>query len=71
MKLFNKKKQPKISYAAAKYLFAKAFFNDCRPGVKIGVIAGREQVNNFMRGAWLHLDPISHARKILSDWGAR
>ena len=31
---------------SARYLFARAFFKNVRPGITIGVIAGREQVEN-------------------------
>ncbi|ECT7850633.1 hypothetical protein HQ58_22645, partial [Salmonella enterica subsp. enterica serovar Montevideo] len=37
---------------SARYLFARAFFKNVRPGITIGVIAGREQVEKYMSGAW-------------------
>lgn len=55
--------------AAAKYLFARAFFKNVRPGITIGVIAGREQVDLYMRGSWFNNDPVKTAANIHSNWG--
>ena len=52
MMLSRKKKAPNPCRTAAKYLFARAFFKNVRPGIQIGIIAGREQVKNYMSGAW-------------------
>lgn len=41
---------------SARYLFARAFFKNVRPGITIGVIAGREQVEKYMSGAWWNND---------------
>ncbi|MGL9712417.1 hypothetical protein, partial [Escherichia coli] len=54
---------------AAKYLFARAFFKNVRPGIQIGIIAGREQVKNYMSGAWWNNDPVTTARNIHINWG--
>ena len=47
MKFLRKKKASKPCRTTAKYLFARAFFKNVRPGIQIGVIAGREQVKNY------------------------
>ncbi|ESH27097.1 hypothetical protein SEEGA711_27410, partial [Salmonella enterica subsp. enterica serovar Gaminara str. ATCC BAA-711] len=51
MMMLRKKKAPSHCRTSAKYLFARAFFKNVRPGIQIGVIAGREQVKNYMSGA--------------------
>ncbi|HEJ1038546.1 TPA: hypothetical protein SLT50_005072, partial [Escherichia coli] len=50
-------------------LFARAFFKNVRPGITIGVIAGREQVEKYMSGAWWDNDPVIAARNIHISWG--
>ena len=50
-------------------LFARAFFKNVRPGITIGVIAGREQVEKYMSGAWWNNDPVIAARNIHIEWG--
>ncbi|HEM8625813.1 TPA: hypothetical protein U2Q57_000482 [Citrobacter farmeri] len=69
MKLSHKKKTQNPCRTTAKYLFARAFFKNVRPGITIGVIAGREQVANYMSGAWQNNDPIITARNIHINWG--
>ena len=54
---------------SARYLFARAFFKNVRPGITIGVIAGREQVEKYMSGAWWNKDPVIAARNIHISWG--
>lgn len=54
---------------SARYLFARAFFKNVRPGITIGVIAGREQVEKYMSGAWWDNDPVIAARNIHISWG--
>ncbi|HEL5982713.1 TPA: hypothetical protein UOS73_005162, partial [Escherichia coli] len=49
--------------------FARAFFKNVRPGITIGVIAGREQVEKYMSGAWWNNDPVIAARNIHIEWG--
>ncbi|EIS0890710.1 hypothetical protein LY076_003168 [Salmonella enterica] len=67
--LFRKKKSLKPCRTTAKYIFARAFFKNVRPGIQIGVIAGREQVKNYMSGAWWNNDPVIAARNIHINWG--
>ncbi|EAM6573055.1 hypothetical protein M1A26_001921 [Salmonella enterica] len=67
--LLPKKKSLKPCRTTAKYIFARAFFKNVRPGVQIGVIAGREQVKNYMSGAWWNNDPVIAARNIHINWG--
>ncbi|HAT3770580.1 TPA: hypothetical protein I8627_003446 [Citrobacter freundii] len=69
MMLSRKKKAPNPCRTAAKYLFARAFFKNVRPGIQIGVIAGREHVKNYMSGAWWNNDPVTTARNIHINWG--
>ena len=69
MKILRKKKASKPCRTTAKYLFARAFFKNVRPGIQIGVIAGREQVKNYMSGAWWNNNPIITARNIHINWG--
>lgn len=69
MMLFRKKKESKPCRTTAKYLFARAFFKNVRPGIQIGVIVGREQVKNYMSGAWWNNNPIITARNIHINWG--
>ncbi|HAG3149673.1 TPA: hypothetical protein G8O65_003934 [Salmonella enterica] len=69
MILFRKKKAPNPCRTSAKYLFARAFFKNVRPGIKIGAIAGREQVKNYISGSWWDNDPVITARKIHINWG--
>ncbi|HEK3267956.1 TPA: hypothetical protein SMV70_002785 [Proteus mirabilis] len=64
-----KKKKPVPCRIAAKYLFARAFFKNVKPGIKIGIIAGREQVEKYMSGAWWNTDPVITARHIHIMWG--
>ncbi|ROL35114.1 hypothetical protein BFD70_11640 [Escherichia coli] len=58
-----------LPYQPARYLFARAFFKNVRPGITIGVIAGREQVEKYMSGAWWNNDPVIAARNIHISWG--
>ncbi|ROK92808.1 hypothetical protein BFD61_23675 [Escherichia coli] len=44
-------------------------FKNVRPGITIGVIAGREQVEKYMSGAWWNNDPVIAARNIHISWG--
>lgn len=67
--LSRKKKTPNPCRTTAKYLFARAFFKNVKPGIQIGVIAGREQVKNYMSGAWWNNDPVFAARNIHINWG--
>ncbi|HEM7399703.1 TPA: hypothetical protein U2L30_002050 [Citrobacter farmeri] len=69
MMLSRKKKAPNPCRTVAKYLFARAFFKNVRPGIQIGVIAGREQVKNYMSGAWWNNNPVITARNIHINWG--
>lgn len=59
----------KASRIVNQYLFARAFFKNVRPGINIGVIAGRQQVNEYMRGAWWNNDPVKTAGNIHRNWG--
>lgn len=67
--LFAKRKPLKPSAIAHKYLFARAFFKNVRPGIEMGVIAGRQQVRNYMSGSWWNNDPIKTAANIHSNLG--
>jgi hypothetical protein len=67
--MFAKRKQPKPSAIANKYLFARAFFKNVRPGIEIGVSAGHQQVRIYMSGAWWNNDPIKTAANIHINWG--
>ncbi|EJA5114208.1 hypothetical protein OFY43_004868 [Salmonella enterica] len=69
MMMLRKKKASSHCRTSAKYLFARAFFKNVRPGIQIGVIAGREQVKNYMSGAWWNNDPVFAARNIHINWG--
>ncbi len=53
---------------SARYLLPAPFKN-VRPGITIGVIAGREQVEKYMSGAWWNKDPVIAARNIHISWG--
>ena len=46
--LSGKSRKLKACRISARYLFARAFFKNVRPGITIGVIAGREQVEKYM-----------------------
>ncbi|UIW10369.1 hypothetical protein [Flyfo siphovirus Tbat2_3] len=52
-----------------KYLFARAFFKNVRPGIEIGVIAGRQEVRKYMSGQWWNNNPVNAAARIHSQWG--
>lgn len=65
----RKKKTLKPCRATHRYLFARAFFKNVRPGVSIGINSGREQVKNYMSGAWWNNDPVITARNIHMAWG--
>lgn len=67
--LFRKKRMLKPCRSTHKYLFARAFFKNVRPGVQIGINAGREQVKNYMLGAWWNNEPVTTARDIHIAWG--
>lgn len=67
--LFSRKATPKPCRAASKYLFARALFKSVRPGISIGVIAGREQVYRYIRGEWWNNEPVTAARNIHIMWG--
>ncbi|EKD0800961.1 hypothetical protein OQ343_000748 [Escherichia coli] len=64
-----KQQNRKPCRASAKYLFARAFFKNVRPGIVIGVLAGKEQVHYYMNGAWWNNDPVIAARNIHRNWG--
>ena len=67
--LTGKSRKLKACRISARYLFARAFFKNVRPGITIGVIAGREQVEKYMSGAWWNNDPVIAARNIHISWG--
>lgn len=67
--LFRKNKTLRPCRTTHRYLFARAFFKNVRPGISIGIIAGREQVKNYMSGAWWNNDPVMTARNIHMAWG--
>lgn len=66
--LSGKSRKLKACRISARYLFARAFFKNVRPGITIGVIAGREQVEKYMSGAWWNNDPVIAARNIHIEW---
>ncbi|POT29866.1 hypothetical protein [Citrobacter braakii] len=68
--LLRKTKSLKPCRTTHKYLFARAFFKNVRAGIKIGIIAGREQVKNYMSGTWWNNDPVIAARNIHIAWGS-
>lgn len=67
--IFNRKTKSKPCITANKYLFARALFKNVRPGISIGVIAGREQVWRYVRGEWWNNEPVTAARNIHIMWG--
>lgn len=67
--LSGKSRKLKACRISARYLFARAFFKNVRPGITIGVIAGCEQVEKYMSGAWWNNDPVIAARNIHIEWG--
>ncbi|EEA8305147.1 hypothetical protein QE82_15735 [Salmonella enterica subsp. enterica serovar Rubislaw] len=69
--MFGRRKvtPPKPCRTTAKYLFASSFFKNVRPGIEIGVNAGKQQVRNYMNGAWWNNDPVVTARNIHRNWG--
>jgi len=52
-----------------KYLFARAFFKNVRPGIEIGVIAGRVEVRKHMSGSWWNNNAVKAAADIHRQWG--
>lgn len=67
--IFSRKAKSKPCRTVSKYLFARAFFKNVRPGITIGVLAGREQVCRYMRGEWWNNEPVATAREIHVRWG--
>ncbi|HEJ6948804.1 TPA: hypothetical protein ACIIU3_003322 [Serratia marcescens] len=67
--IFPKRKPLKPSAIANKYLFARALFKNVRPGIEIGVLAGRQEVRKYMSGVWWNNDPIKAAGNIHRNWG--
>ncbi|KFK93580.1 MULTISPECIES: hypothetical protein [unclassified Serratia (in: enterobacteria)] len=59
----------KPSRIVNQYLFTRAFFKNVRPGISIGIIAGRQQVREYMRGNWRDNNPVEAARRIHNAWG--
>lgn len=66
--LSGKSRKLKACRISARYLLPAPFKN-VRPGITIGVIAGREQVEKYMSGAWWNNDPVIAARNIHIEWG--
>jgi len=67
--ILTKRKPPKRSAVANKYLFARALFKNVRPGIEIGVLAGRQEVRKYMSGEWWNQDPFKAAGTVHSNWG--
>jgi len=59
----------KPSAIAHEYLFARSFFKNVRPGIEIGVIAGRQEVRKHMSGSWWNKCPVKAAADIHWHWG--
>lgn len=59
----------KPSVIINKYLFARSFFKNVRPGIEIGVIAGRAEVRKYMSGQWWNVNPVKAAADIHRQWG--
>lgn len=67
--MLSRKKKHRTLAVQLLNIFCSRLFKNVRPGIQIGVIAGREQVKNYMSGAWWNNDPVTTARNIHINWG--